>query len=276
MSTVRVLMIGDVVGQPGRVVLADRLPGLLKEHGIDFCIVNGENAAGGFGITPRIVSAFLHQGADVITSGNHIWRNKDVLNIIDSERRLLRPVNYPEGTPGFGYGVYHKNGVRYGVVNALGRVFLDPVDCPFRAVSKAGERMKEEGAQLLIADFHAEATSEKVALGHYLDGSFSMVAGTHTHIHTSDARILTGGTGYITDLGMTGATDSVIGVLKERAVKKFVSGLPVKFEPADKRIELNGVVCQLNSDSGLAEKIYPVSLKPDEEQGSGRILKTAD
>lgn len=272
MPTVRILMIGDVVGQPGRVLLADRLPGLIQQYGIDFTVVNGENAAGGFGITPRIASAFFHQGVDVITSGNHIWRNKDVYRILDKEQRLLRPVNYPDGAPGFGSGLYEKQGVKYGVINALGRVFMDPVDCPFLATAAEGKRLREAGAAVLIVDFHAEATSEKVALGHYLDGKFSLVAGTHTHVQTADARILAGGTGYISDLGMTGATDSVIGICKERAVQKFISGMPVKFEPGEGRVELNGVVCEVDPETGRAVRIFPVSLKPEQDPVTGMVL----
>lgn len=246
------------MGQPGRKALHDQLAGIVAEHGIQFVVVNGENAAGGFGLTGRITETMLSHGVDVITSGNHIWRNKDVFKVIDKEPRLLRPVNYPPGTPGFGSGIFEKDGIRVGVINALGRVYMEAVDCPFRTVLETAQQLKEQRAQLLVVDFHAEATSEKTALAQYLDGTVSVVFGTHTHVQTSDARILPGGTGFITDVGMTGPLNSVIGVRSDRAISKFVSGLPAKFEVADGTVQINCAVCAMDPVTGSALEIYPV------------------
>ena len=257
-QTFNILLIGDIEGSPGREALFKWLPSLVSEYQIDFIIVNGENAAGGFGITPGIANSFFQKGVDVITTGNHVWRNKDIFRIIDKETRLLRPLNMPSGAPGIGAFLYEKKGRKIGVVNALGRVYMEPLECPFRMVREAGEKLKEQGAGFLILDFHAEATSEKVAMGHYLDGFFSCVVGTHTHVQTSDARVLGGGTAYITDLGMTGPHDSVIGVRKEKALRKFVTGMPAKFEVADTGVALNGAVCSLDPDTGRAVSIQSI------------------
>jgi len=250
------LFVGDVVGSPGRSVLHDRLKPIIERHDIDFAIINGENSAGGLGITPKIAATMFRSGADVITTGNHIWRNKEILKVIDEEGRILRPLNYPTGAPGNGSGLYEKNGVKIGVVNSLGRVFMEPLDCPFKAGKEEGERLKKAGATILILDFHAEATSEKIAMGHHLDGLYSLVFGTHTHVQTSDARILAGGTGYVTDVGMTGPTDSVIGVIKERAISKFITGMPAKFDVADGGIEIDYGVCSIDPVTGRANDIF--------------------
>jgi len=257
-ETFNILLVGDIDGSPGRDALFKWLPSLISEFQIDFIIVNGENAAGGFGITPEIVEGFFQKGVDVITTGNHIWRKKEVFRIIDSEKRLLRPVNMPAGAPGFGYGLYEKKGYKVGVVNALGRVYMDPLECPFRAAKEVGRKLKADGALMLILDFHAEATSEKMAMGHYLDGLFSCVVGTHTHVQTSDARVLSGGTGYITDAGMTGPHDSVIGVSKEKALRKFVTGMPAKFTVAEGGVALNGAVCRIDPVTGHAHSIESI------------------
>ncbi len=250
------LFVGDVVGSPGRSVLHDRLRSIVERHQIDFVIVNGENSAGGLGITPKIVAGFFRRGVDVITTGNHIWRNKEILKVINDEERILRPINYPVGAPGKGSGLYEKNGVKVGVVNSLGRIFMEALDCPFKATQEEGKRLKKAGADILILDFHAEATSEKIAMGHHLDGLYSLVFGTHTHVQTSDARILGSGTGYVTDVGMTGPTDSVIGVLKERAISKFITGMPAKFDVAKDGIEIDYGVCAIDPASGKATDIF--------------------
>lgn len=246
----KIIAIGDVVGRPGRQALFLTLPTLLRDHAPAFVVVNGENAAGGFGISARIAEAFFTWGVDVITTGNHVWRNKDVFKIIDSEKRLLRPLNYPEGAPGKGSVLVEKHGTQVGVVNVLGRVFMDPLDCPFKAARREVHALRRAGAKIILVDFHAEATSEKAAFGHYLDGEASLVFGTHTHVQTNDARVLTGGTGFMTDLGMTGATDSVIGVVKEKALRKFVTGMPAKFDLAEDGVEINYLVAEIDAESG--------------------------
>lgn len=246
----KIIAVGDVVGRPGRQALLATLPELVREHAPCFVIVNGENAAGGFGISGRIAEAFFSWGVDVITTGNHVWRNKDVFKIIESEQRLLRPLNYPEGAPGRGSVLVEKHGIKIGVLNLLGRVFMDPLDCPFRAARREIHALKRAGARIVIVDFHAEATSEKAAFGHYLDGEASLVFGTHTHVQTNDPRVLTGGTGFVTDIGMTGATDSVIGVVKEKAMRKFVTGMPAKFDLAEHGVEINYALAEIDEGSG--------------------------
>lgn len=253
-----VLMVGDVEGNPGRDILSRLLPVLIEEFALDFVVVNGENAAGGFGITPAIADSFFHSGVDVITTGNHVWKNKEIFRIIETEQRLLRPCNMPAGTPGRGSGLYEKNGIAIGVVNAIGRVYMDPQDCPFKVARECGETLRQRGASILLLDFHAEATSEKVALGHHLDGLYSVVAGTHTHVQTADARILPGGTGFITDLGMTGPHDSVIGVRKEKALRKFVTGMPARFEVAEEGVSFNGAVFRIDPASGKTVAVIPL------------------
>lgn len=253
-----VLMVGDVEGSPGRDILARLLPVLRQEFALDFVVVNGENAAGGFGITPGIADSFFHIGVDVITTGNHVWKNKEIFRIIETENRLLRPCNMPAGTPGHGAGLFMKNGVAVGVVNAIGRVYMDPQDCPFKMARERGTALAEKGASILLLDFHAEATSEKVAMGHHLDGLYSAVAGTHTHVQTADARVLPGGTGFITDLGMTGPHDSVIGVRKEKALRKFVTGMPARFEVAEEGVAFNGAVFRIDPETGRTDSVVPL------------------
>jgi len=231
------------------------LPDLLHEYAPAFVIVNGENAAGGLGITGRIANAFFSWGVDVITTGNHIWRQKDIFKYLHDENRILRPLNYPSGAPGNGSGLYEKEGIKFGVINVLGRVFMDALDCPFAAAKRAVSALRREGADIILLDFHAEATSEKIALAHYLDGELSFVFGTHTHVQTSDARILSGGTAFITDLGMTGPADSVIGIVKEKAIKKFITALPAKFDLAESGVEIDYAVAEIDQRSGKALSI---------------------
>ena len=257
----RILCIGDIVGQPGRKSLALSLKGLIVRHEADFIIANAENAAGGFGLTPKICTELFSLGIDVITTGNHVWRNKEILKILDKEPRLLRPLNFPEGVPGKGCGVFEKNGHTVGVVNLMGRVFMEPIDCPFKAAKQAADAFRGQGVSITVMDFHAEATSEKAAMGHYVDGEYSLIFGTHTHVQTADARILGGGTAYITDIGMTGPTDSVIGVMKERAIKKFVTGMPSRFDLAEGGVEINGCVCGVDTGNGRAQAIEAFSEK---------------
>ena len=256
----RILFIGDIVGKAGRQAIEGLLERVVAERQIDFTVANGENAAGGMGITPVIASEFLDLGIDVLTSGNHIWAKKEIISFLDDEERLLRPANYPPGVPGRGTGVFRLgDGRRVGVLNLEGRVFMRNLECPFRVGEKEAEKLKEE-TRVILVDFHAEATSEKASLGWYLDGRVSAVIGTHTHVQTADERVLPGGTAYISDAGMTGAFDSVIGIRKEEAIQKFLTQLPVKFEVAKSNICLNGVVVEVDELSGKALGIERINI----------------
>jgi len=257
----KILFIGDVVGKPGRQALALFLRKVQEAHDIDLTIANGENAAGGFGITPDTAADLLRLGVDVITSGNHIWDKKEVLGFIPKESRLLRPLNYPPGAPGYGsIVVTARGGTKVAVFNVSGRVFMNNFDCPFRTTLAEIEAVGG-AACVRVVDIHAEATSEKVAFGRFFDGRVSAVVGTHTHIQTADERILPGGTAYITDLGMTGPSESVIGVEPEIVIRKFLSGIPERFETAKLHPQLQGVVIEIDSVSGQAASIERISLR---------------
>ncbi|MEG6586427.1 TIGR00282 family metallophosphoesterase [Dendrosporobacter sp. 1207_IL3150] len=250
----KILIIGDICGSPGRKAAAHFIPLLQKEHSVDLTIANGENAAGGVGITASVFDELLSYNIDIVTSGNHIWDKKEIFNFIDGESRLIRPANYPPGTPGLGYCFFDKDGIRIAIINLAGRAFMPPIDCPFREIDNILEKVKSQ-ADIIIVDFHAEATSEKMALGWYLDGRVSCIVGTHTHIQTSDERILPNGTAYITDLGMVGPWNSVLGVEKDLIIKKFLTGLPVKFNLADGPTVFSAVLLTVNVDTGKAESI---------------------
>lgn len=253
-------MIGDVIGEPGRKALFLSLSGLIHEKKVDFVIANGENAAGGFGITGNIAGKLFSYGIDCITTGNHIWRNREIYKIIDDNSRLLRPANYPNGTPGKGWTVIEKNGMKLGILNLLGRVYMEPLECPFRTARKEISQIRKITKNIIV-DFHGEATSEKVALGWYLNGQVSAVIGTHTHVQTADERILPGGTAYITDAGMTGPFDSVIGMDTEKALHKFITLLPVKFTVAENDIRLNGVFLSIEAETGKSVNIERINIK---------------
>jgi 2',3'-cyclic-nucleotide 2'-phosphodiesterase len=257
---VKLLFIGDVIGKPGRQALSNELHRLVDRYMVDLVIANGENAAGGFGITEETARDLYRCGIHLLTSGNHIWDKKDALDFIKREEMLLRPANYPEGTPGRGSTVITTaGGIKVAVLNLEGRVFMNNLDCPFRVADREIELLKRE-TPIIFVDFHAEATSEKAALGWYLDGRASAVVGTHTHVQTADERILTGGTAYITDVGMTGSYDSVIGVRKEEAIGRFLTQLPAKFEVAKKDIRLNAVVIEVDEQSGKALGIERIAV----------------
>ncbi|MDO8426595.1 MAG: TIGR00282 family metallophosphoesterase [Deltaproteobacteria bacterium] len=244
----KILFISDIVGRPGRMAVRELLPGLVGRYSPDIIIANGENSAGGFGITPDIAEELKALQVDVITSGNHIWDKKEIYDYINSEKRLLRPANYPEGAPGNGSSVYEcPSGVKVGVLNLMGRVFMDGLDCPFRIGSEAVKKLSGE-TPIIIIDIHAETTSEKSAVGYYFDGLVSAVIGTHTHVQTSDERVLQNGTAFITDAGMTGPTDSVIGMRKEIIIERFLTQMPIKFEVATKGVELQGVFIAVSED----------------------------
>jgi 2',3'-cyclic-nucleotide 2'-phosphodiesterase len=256
-----ILFVGDVVGKPGRDAVKALLPGLKKEYSLDFAVVNAENIAGGSGITEKLAQELFESSVDVITSGDHIWKKKEIFEFIKTEPRILRPNNFPSTAPGSGYGVFTAaNGKKVGVICVLGRVFLDALECPFKTTLAAVEAISKE-TPIILVDIHAEATSEKVALGWYLQGKVSAVLGTHTHIQTADERILPEGTAYLTDAGMTGPYDSVIGRRVEDVLERFLTHVPVKFEVAEGNIQLCGAVIEIDDRTGRANKITRVQKK---------------
>ena len=258
-----VLFIGDIVGRPGRRALSRFLPELKKKYRPSLVIANGENAAGGIGLTEEIARELLLQ-VDVLTSGNHIWDKKEVFNYLEKEPRLVRPANYPEGNPGHGYHIFeNENGIKAAILNLQGRVFMEPVDCPFRRAEKELEAILPLTPTIII-DFHAEATSEKQALGWFLNGKVSAILGTHTHIQTADERILPGGTAYISDVGMAGGLNSVIGMKPEQALNRFLTARPQKFEPATEGLVLGCVLIQIDPQSGKALTIKREMLVEDD------------
>ena len=275
----RILFIGDIVGKPGRDLLRRGLRSLIDHFGVEFVIANVENSAAGFGITKDIGDSIVEWGVDVMTSGNHIWDKKEVLDYIPTERRLLRPANYPAGVPGHGAHVAQSgDGRSVGVINVMGRVFMLNIDDPFQIVLREIEAMRAR-TRIIIVDFHAEATSEKIAMGWHLDGKVTLVVGTHTHVQTADERILPNGTAYLTDAGMTGPHDSIIGMEREPALARFLSGMPSRFEPATGNPRLNGVIVDADDKTGRAVAVRRISYSEQEltqlEAGAGRDLQTS-
>ena len=259
----RILFVGDVVGRSGRTILAERLPGLIAEWKLDFVVVNGENAAGGFGITEAIHQEILDTGADAVTLGNHAWDQREALVFIERAPALIRPVNYPPGAPGRGAALFTtRTGARVLVINALGRIFLDPLDDPFAAVDREVQACPlVRGADAIVVDIHAEATSEKQSLGHFLDGRVSVVVGTHTHAPTADHQILPGGTAFMSDVGMTGDYNSVLGMAKEEPLGRFLRRIPSgRFEPAMGPATLCALAVETDDATGLAQRIGSVRL----------------
>ncbi len=257
----RVLFVGDIVGRAGRKVLKKNLGLVCHRHNVDFTILNVENAAGGFGITKKIGEEFMRLQVDVMTSGNHIWDNKDAYSYLDQQPLLLRPANYPPGLPGSGLCLTtSQTGISVAVLNLQGRVFMQPLDCPFRAAESLIASLKEK-ADVIIVDFHAEATSEKMAMGWFLDGKVSAVLGTHTHVPTADGRILPLGTGYVTDVGMTGAYDSIIGMQVETALPRFIDGISKsRFEPASGNPRFCSVLLDIDNHTGKCNSVERVDL----------------
>ncbi|NYE57075.1 MULTISPECIES: TIGR00282 family metallophosphoesterase [Carboxydothermus] len=247
-----ILILGDIVGRVGRRGVKEVIPRILEKHMVDFIIANGENAAGGNGLTPEIAQELFAAGINVLTMGNHTWDKKEIFTIINDEARIIRPANYPPGTPGQGYGIFRVNGKNVAVVNLMGRVFMAELDCPFRKMDEI--LLELQDVDYIIVDFHAEATSEKIALGWYLDGRVSLVFGTHTHVPTADERILPGGTAYITDVGMSGPLNSVIGVKTNLVLQKFLTQMPQRFESASGPYIVSGILVSLTED-GKAENI---------------------
>ncbi|HWP83862.1 MAG TPA: TIGR00282 family metallophosphoesterase [Terriglobia bacterium] len=260
MDTLNILFIGDIFGRPGRALVADHLRGLREQHQLGLVIANGENAAAGFGITPRLATELLELGIDVLTSGNHIWDRREILEHIAQEPRLLRPENFVSGP---GRGLYHgttRGGVEYAVLNLQGRVFMGQSDCPFRTADRVLAGLPAS-CKVRIVDMHAEATSEKIAMGWYLDGRVTAVVGTHTHVPTADERVLPQGAAYITDIGMTGPYDSVIGIQKEMILEKFLTQMPARFEPAEGDARLSAVLIRADIGTGRALSIERLMLR---------------
>ncbi|HME62445.1 MAG TPA: TIGR00282 family metallophosphoesterase [Candidatus Binatia bacterium] len=251
----RVLILGDVMGRPARRVVRDLVPSLIQKEEIDLVVANAENSAGGMGVDIKSAKELLSAGVQVLTSGNHIWKKKEIYPFLDEQESLIRPANFPSGAPGKGWCVWQHNGLRALVINVQGRVFMpNHVDDPFRCVD---EILKQQGSQsrVVIVDMHAEATSEKYAMGWYLDGRVSLVFGTHTHVQTADERILPAGTAYITDVGMCGPFDSVIGMEKETVIRGFITQLPRQFEVAQDNVVLQGIIADIDEDNGKAKAI---------------------
>jgi metallophosphoesterase (TIGR00282 family) len=259
----RILFIGDVVGRSGRTVVNERLPGLVRDWKLDLAVINGENAAGGFGITEAIYREFLDAGADAVTLGNHAWDQKEALVFIERAPRLVRPVNYPPGTPGRGAAMIEaKNGARVLVINAMGRTFMEPLDDPFAAIDRELTLCPlQKGADAILIDMHAETTSEKQTMGYFCDGRASIVVGTHTHVPTSDLRVLPAGTAYMTDVGMTGDYDSVIGMTKDEPLQRFLRRISsARFEAASGPATLCGIAVETDPKSGLAARVGAVRI----------------
>lgn len=266
MSSIRILFLGDVVGEPGRKAVIAQLPVLKQEHGIDFIIVNGENAAGGRGITPRITIDLLRAGAAVVTTGDHVWDQQEIVDYFPTEPRLLRPINYPEGTPGNGSVVLETAKGRVAVVQVQGRSFMQPpLENPFLAVEAEMERLHAIGVKVIVVEIHAETTSEKIAMGRMLDGKASLVVGTHTHVQTADDSIFPGGTGYLTDAGMCGPEQSVLGRSIESVVWRFKTGMPTRFPVAKGAVRLCGVMIDAEIETGACLRIEKISVLLSDE-----------
>jgi len=259
--SMKVLFIGDIVGKVGRTTLKGLLPNLVDRYKIDIVIANGENLAGGFGITDKTADEVFNLGVHIITSGNHIWDKKESIPYIAKENRMLRPANYPPGAPGYGSIIHTlSNGIKVGIINISGRVFMSAIDCPFRVGVEEIIKLREV-TKVVVVDFHAEATSEKIAFGYFIDGKVSAVIGTHTHVQTADEKILPNGTAYITDVGMTGPSVSVIGIEKEQIIERFLRQMPMKFETAKGEGILSAVVIEINETTGKSSAIQRLQLK---------------
>ena len=261
----KLLFIGDIFGHAGRTIVADHLADIRSSQGIDVVIANVENSAAGFGVTPGVADELFRYGIDVMTSGNHIWDKKDIYDYIARQPRLLRPANMPAGVPGGGVYIHEtKSGARCAVINLQGRVYMANTDCPFRKADEIlAELSRDDDVKVRFIDFHAEVTSEKVAMGWYVDGRVSALIGTHTHIPTADTRILPGGTAYQTDCGMTGPYDSVIGVEKEPIILKFLNAMPVRMEPAKRMVELHSVIVEVDDATGKATAVRRHTVRGD-------------
>jgi metallophosphoesterase (TIGR00282 family) len=259
----RILMIGDIVGRPGREALAELLPRLREEQAVDLVVANVENAAAGFGLTASVAKEILAAGVDVMTGGNHLWDKKGSEDYLREEPRLVRPANYPAGAPGRTFVLSEVGDARVGVLCLQGRVFMPPTDCPFRRFDELMAEIEDE-VDIVVVDFHAEATSEKQAMGRYADGRVAAVVGTHTHVPTADECVLPGGTAYVTDLGMTGPYDSIIGMERDVILRRFLNGLPARFTVARHDVRLSGLLIEVNERSGWAEGVERVHVRMSE------------
>ena len=268
MAAIRILFLGDVVGEPGRRAVIERIPVLKQEEGIDFVIVNGENSAGGRGITPKIAIDLLRAGAAVITTGDHVWDQQEIVAYFPTEPRLLRPINYPEGTPGNGSVILETAKGRIGVVQVQGRSFMQPpLENPFLAAEVEVDKLRADGVRIIVVDMHAETTSEKIAMGRMLDGKASLVVGTHTHVQTADEIVFPGGTGFLTDAGMCGPDESVLGRNIESVVWRFKTGMPTRFPVAKGQVRLCGVIIDADVETGACLEIRRLSLLlPNEDE----------
>ena len=270
----KILFIGDIVGKPGRGLTRTGVASLIDRHGLDLVVANVENAAGGNGITREIGDTIRDHGVDVMTSGNHVWDKREALDYIQLEPRLIRPANFPAGVPGSGHVVVNtRSGDPVAVINVMGRVFMTPLDNPFRVVQEEIAAVRDE-TRVIVVDFHAEATSEKIAMGWHLDGQVTAVVGTHTHVQSADERILAGGTAYITDVGMTGPHDSVIGVDKHVVLNRFLPGMPGRFDTARGDPRLHAVIVTADTATGRATAIERLSLTPADIEASARPTVT--
>jgi 2',3'-cyclic-nucleotide 2'-phosphodiesterase len=263
----RILFLGDIISKAGRRALAGGLGALKGRLAVDLCIGNVENAAGIFGVTQKVIEEIAAEGVDIMTSGNHVWDKREGLALLDAREDLLRPANYPPGVPGRGFAVRELRGTPFAVINLQGRTFMTPIDCPFRCADAILNEIPP-GVKIVLVDFHAEATSEKQALAAYLDGRVSAFVGTHTHVQTADERILPGGTGFITDVGMVGPVDSVIGVRKEQVIERFMRALPVRFEVAEGTACIGGLLVDVDDATGRARGVLRVreNIELEEEQ----------
>lgn len=258
-EVLRLLFLGDVVGRPGRKALAQILPQLKGEYQIDFCLANGENAAGGLGLTPEVAEELLAAGVNFLTTGNHIWDKREIYPFLETSPHIIRPANYPPGAPGRGWAVVETIKGPLGIINLSGRVFMDTLDCPFRLIDRILEEVRLQ-ANMIVVDFHAEATAEKIAMGRYLDGRVSAVIGTHTHVQTADEKIFPGGTAYLTDVGMCGPRDSILGVEIPLVLERFLTQLPNRFAVAKGPVEVCGVVLEISPSSGRALSLQRINL----------------
>lgn len=254
MSNYRIMFVADLCGKPGRQAASYLIKMLKDEFNIDFVITNVENAAGGFGVTPEMSKKVFSYGADIQTSGNHIWDRHDIIKYIKEEPRLIRPANFPHGAPGNGYVVHEKDGVKVGVINLMGRTYMKDLDCPFKVGKAIVEEIQKE-TNIIFIDMHAEATSEKQAMMYYLDGCVTAIVGTHTHVQTADETVTARGTAYISDAGMTGAYESIIGMHIKPSLERFLTGMPIRFTPAENDVKMSGVIIECEADSGRAVSI---------------------
>ena len=263
--SLRAFLVGDIVGQPGRAILEKKLSAFRKKHDVDFCVANGENASGGSGITVANAREVLGSGVDVITMGDHVWKRKEIAQFMESDSRILRPYNYSPLAVGTGMGIYTLgSGVAIGVLNLIGRVFLKPADCPFRAADQALQQLAPHAPNIFV-DFHAEATAEKIAMGWHLDGRVTCVFGTHTHVQTADERVLPKGTAFICDVGMTGPHDSVLGRRKDRVIKAAMTQMPHSFDVAKGDVRISGALVTFDEQTGRAGSIERIQIREDEE-----------